>query len=270
MKLSLSFLILYLISFTIVSLVMCINEKKLFIVFGAKRTGSSFFIDVLNTNPKIKAYEEIFLYFNKTIKHPYEEANKILQVCKDNAEGKEFVGFKVFADQLPNDIFYTLLVQPKSSKKIILWRSNILESYVSLLKGMKTRLMNTRNTTIAGLEKLNVQNKVIVDPKSFRSYERSKIQYYRTLIETFRQLNISFFMVEYEADLNSGHAALQMKMNALYRYLNVPKHAIQFTQQLYLKISNFTNVQQRILNWEQLPPYIKRYNDSKRKIPWIY
>ena len=127
-----------------------------FILFGTERTGSTLFSTLLNQNKHVQMHGEIFNWnieenlltlsnirgfkenqFNKTnieaVLKP-NDVNRLMQLAfSKNKKNASEVGFKIFPEHLPTKLLVKLLAPTLQLKYIIIWRSNILESYVSWL-----------------------------------------------------------------------------------------------------------------------------------------
>ena len=282
--------LIFLIKLTIMIIYVLLSQQSAvlcnFIVFGEGRSGSNLLNSLLNQNKQVQMHGEIFnwgskynllmmsnlrgfdkIQFNSTSVRQAlmpSDVNGLMQLAfSDNNKNATQVGFKVFPRQMSAELLFQLLEPALQLKNIILWRSNILETYVSLqlaLSGSSSWRVYANKTGI--LSGRLSHDKVNINPDLFYSFKSQLKKFYLQITTTFNQLNTPYLIVEYNSDLNSGDAILRKTIQKVFIFLGVKQFDEVFNIPL-MKQSNYTNVADSISNWVNLPHEVRIYNDSR-------
>lgn len=120
------------------------TAKKLFVIIGQPRSGTSYLGSLLGSHPDIMYLGEVFNLFHShnfyskygvTYKDWHHDINAPLEAMRTQPPAP-IVGFKLFRRQHP--ALFAHVLASSDIKKIVIFRKSYVESYVSWLQAMKT------------------------------------------------------------------------------------------------------------------------------------
>ena len=235
-----------------------------FVIISSPRTGSTSLSSILNCNPKIICYQELFddsegnelLDDDKrqNLKYSVEKATRIrnenpelfLQdvLYRSYSKTVKAVGFKFHydhADTFPMVLDY--LQKDRSIKVLHLKRHNILDSYISLLKALKTRQW----INVQGQEDIISGNiRFVIDYHACRDYFIKIENYWYKFDQIFKDHKV--LNLEYEAITSrKKDAILQEFLTAPIRNIESPLIKHPFTKHSFT-IKNYQELKEKFQN----------------------
>lgn len=175
-----------------------------FLLIAAPRTGSNHLCTLLNSDPSITAHYEIFHrdgiflasgtnasreFKNLTIEDRDRNRVEFLENLK-RFDSERKVGFKIFPSHA--DTMMHFLLEERSIKKILLYRSNILALYASDL------IANNQNKFVTLKGEDSSQGKVEFLPEKFEKFEEFLTAWFQEAMFRIASTGQSYFFMPYE------------------------------------------------------------------------
>lgn len=212
--------------------------KKNFIILTSPRSGSTLLVDQLNRHPQVLCMGEVYcpntsintnIHFFST-KHkilnpryvvygnfmdPKSSEQRVALHCR-SCFSKPFsvrcIGAKIFLEHLRwyDWSLFSLLETLKKPKVLYLYRSNLLESYLSLHIAF-------HNNRWYSTSLVNTEECVILDLQDFKEYQKSEIHYHRSAWNALKlKYRENILLVEYEDLLPSNR---DQSMERIFRFI---------------------------------------------------
>jgi len=218
------------------------NPKSGFVIITQSRSGSSLLIDLLNSHPKITAYNNIFnTNFARNIKKPFIFAQGIFtlantQICGFKVRLKDMKEQGIEPSQFINEF------HKNNWKFIHLQRKNLVRKTISNLMLEKTGREVILKTTQP--KKININTK-----KFFKFIKEQELALEK---ESELLKNIKHHKISYEESLlnNKQH---QKTLNELFCFLNVQPHSVKTK----IKKQGKANLKEYILNYAELESILR-------------
>lgn len=176
-----------------------------FVIIGWPRTGSTHLTSLLNQQDGIACHGEVFHPKNVFVRWRKEQkirqdTTELLELRERDPDGfldrlcaisaaSRLVGFKIFSGH--NDAFLAKLIADAATKKVVLYRANLLASYSSSLVKRETPKGVRRS-------KQAEAPRVKFDAKRFEVYGNRHSAFFTDVLTKLNAAGQSFFMVHYE------------------------------------------------------------------------
>ena len=226
--------------------------NRSFVIVSSGRSGSTLLIQLLNCHPEITCKGEL-LNRNYLQTHNLRGAssstliNYILASLIPSKMFLSYTGFKLFNEQMEfcnlhlKDVL-TALFYPHV---IILYRENMLETYVSLEIAFKTDVWYS--------EGRGTSERIEIDWQKFVDYAvTERVRWKRSMMEMSMHSEVLF--VSYEELIGNRNKA----MNRIFQFLNVDMCHVEAAS----KKQNPLSLQEKIINFEQIEQKILQSEDS--------
>ena len=228
--------------------------NRTFVILSSGRSGSTLLIQLLNCHPKIACKGEL-LNRNYLQLHNLRGAssrvliNYILATLIPSKVWLPYIGFKLFNEQLEfcslhlKDIL-TALFCPHV---IILYRENILETYVSLEIAFKTDVWYSEGS--------GTSEKIEVDWKNFVDYAMTeKARWKSSMQEMSMYSDREVLFISYEELIGDRNKT----MNNIFRFLNIDMCHVEAAS----KKQNPLPLKEKVINYEQIKQKILQSGDN--------
>ena len=241
--------LLYLISIILGS------RSRHFVILSAARSGSTLLVDLLNNHPEVVCSLELL---NKEEIHnrQLEGASKrtllkYIKVAMFQWYGyvKGMSGFKIFSDQLrvTNLRLRDVLTTLNEPKLVILYRRNVLETYVSLE-------IAKRNNKWYSMTSANAES-IDVDWEHFLNYANESIQDWKTSLQQVKNYEHNF-IVSYE-ELCEDKVE---KIKGIIEFLCLPE--LEWEYLWYSVKQNPKPLEKKVSNYKEITENMRVYDQG--------
>lgn len=171
--------------------------------FGCARTGSSFILNTLRSDPSVLAHGEPFqtenlgwhfdplvlplLDLSERDKDPYEFVRWLFR----NSFGRQYVMLKILLGQ--NDTALRRLLEDNDIRKVYLRRPNRLAHHASFCLAYKTNVWNAHRG-----ENFDHEAKTVFDPEEFRRFATWQDNWDQGVEKIFKKRGTHGFICDYE------------------------------------------------------------------------
>lgn len=234
------------------------GKLQKFLVLSTSRTGSNWLIDLLNSHPEIRAFEEVFIFQNTnnqikvavpdllptrrfyefqhstSLSRPWATF-KYIDELYEEGKSSQAVGYKLMYGQLKRlpEILWKLLSD--RYRIIHLMRQNLLDSILSRELAKQRKLWHsTKNVEV---------KKVRLDPQQLLSSLQRDERQVQRIRQIFRWLPVPILEVFYEQLRENTETTLE----SIAQFLNVSHTDIQYN-------SHFTKINSA-KHWESIENY---------------
>lgn len=234
------------------------------VVYGVPRSGSNYFISMLNKHPEILCHFELFHdkeifdgFWTKNLKNnlsslSLEKRDKdpkiFLKKFYLQHYGHKYIGFNIFPKQNLNILKHT--VQDNEFRKIILKRKSTLRSFVSLKIAQKTGIWSIRSSKKNKNE--NIDKRIYFRPKEYIQYVNFINNFYKNLENNIIIKGGDFLVIYFEDFLNSTSEISQI----IFNYLGVEKIFLEKNKSKFNK-QNSENLSNLIINYTDFLEFAK-------------
>jgi LPS sulfotransferase NodH len=222
---------------------------KRFVVIAARRTGSNWLCARLRAQPDVWCHGEVFHPDRVWIRTPDDtdpfgnahepelracrasERDKFLERVFDLSFERAHVGFKIFPEHWEGEAFR--LADDASLSKIILYRSNFLAVYASLLAALQTGAYSAE-------EMLRVKRpRVTFSAEQFLDWRASYEEFYRLITERLRATGQHFPIIRSdELNVNDRFAMLLEFLGAVPEVVPLAAPPVRGTPEILARFSN--------------------------------